>query len=221
MYSSASLKFFKGIKKNQNKIWYDKNKELYKSTYVAESAELISKLSESPEFKVLGLRGSAKTSIFRLHRDVRFSKNKTPYKTANGFVMSRSGRKQDEGFFYLHMEPNNCFMAIGFWYPGPKLVASLRNWIVEHPKMYLELEKKLRLRKLKFEKDDDLKRLPQGFQKVENKDLHEALKRRHFLVQENISDADMCSPKLIKKIRSFAKRSAPLLLWGWSIEQGL
>lgn len=222
MYSKSSIQFFKGIKKNPNKIWYEKNKEVYKSTYVAESAELIQRLSQSPEFQILGLRGSVKTSLFRLHRDVRFSKDKSPYKTWNGFVMSRSGQKKnDEGVFYLHMQPGECFVAVGFWEPDPKLLASMRAWIVEHEASFENLEKKLRSRKLKFEEDHSLKRLPQGFQQVRNIRLHAPLKRRHFIISEALTDADMTSPKLALKLRSFVKRTAPLLLWGWSIEQGM
>lgn len=222
MYSTESLKFFRGIKKNPNKIWYEKHKESYKSHYVAESAELIQRLTETDEFRVLGLHGSVKKGLFRLHRDVRFSHNKIPYKHWNGFVMSRSGNKiNEQGFFYLHTEPGKCFMAMGFWHPDPKLLASMRNWIVEHPQIYLDLEKKLKSRKLLIDNDDSLKRLPQGFQAVDNQQLHVALKRRHFIVKEDLTDAELCSSALIRKIKSFAKRSAPLVLWGWSIEQGL
>jgi uncharacterized protein (TIGR02453 family) len=222
MYSKASLQFFKGIKKNPNKIWYEKNKENYKKTYVAESAELMQRLAQSPEFQILGLRGSIKTSLFRLHRDVRFSKDKSLYKTWNGFVMSRSGQnKNDEGVFYLHMQPGQCFVAVGFWEPDPKLLASMRRWIVEHPEAYESLEAKLKSRKLKFDEEHSLRRLPQGFKSVCDKNLQAALKRRHFIISKALSDEDMTSVNLVSKLRSFVKKTAPLLLWGWSIEQGL
>jgi uncharacterized protein (TIGR02453 family) len=221
-YSEQTFKFFRGIKKNQNKIWYEKNKALYQDVFVRPSLDLVESLSETPEFRVLGLKSCGKSSVFRLHRDVRFSHNKSPYKHYNGLVMSRSGSKKDAGVFYLHVEPANCFVAFGFWQPDPKLLSAFRNWIVAHPKEYLEnVETKLHLRKIEFDNSDSLKKLPLGYREESNEKIFEALKRRHFVVSERLSDKDMLSPRFKTKLRAFAKRAAPLMLWGWSVESSL
>jgi len=214
-YTAETLKFFRGIKKNQNKEWYEKNKPVYRRAVYDISAALIEALSRTPEFKALGLKGSAKASQFRLHRDVRFSHNKAPYKTHAAFVMTRSGQKKDPGVFYMHVQPGAGGLYMGYWQVDPKILANFRNWIVEHPEEYLRnVENKLKARKFSFSNEDDLKRMPRGYELVKDERIHAALKRRSFGVWEDLSDAELTGPRLDARIRSIAKRAAPLLLWG-------
>ena len=64
------------------------------------------------------IKGDRKTSLFRIHRDVRFSNNKDPYKTNAGAAMTRTGSKNDPGVLYFHLSPEECFFAAGFYQPG-------------------------------------------------------------------------------------------------------
>jgi uncharacterized protein (TIGR02453 family) len=222
-YSTDTLKFFRGIKRNPRKDWYEKNKALYKESYSEASGRLIEVLSRSPEFQAIGLKGTAKQGVFRLHRDLRFSHDKSPYKSHNGFIMSRSGSKKDAGVFYMHFEPGASSLWMGYWLPEPQLLTRFREWIVAHPDKYLDsVERKLSARKLKFSSDDDLKRLPQAFRGVEDSRIHPALQRRSHLVFENLSDEEtLDGARLLRRVRSFAKRSAPLILWGAALEEGV
>ncbi len=217
-YTDETLKFFRGIKRNQKKEWYEKNKALYQRVFQEASGLLIEALKKNPEFGALDLKGSQKSSLFRIHRDVRFSHNKLPYKTHGAFVMTRSGGKKDPGVFYMHVEPSASGMWLGYWQLDPKILANFRNWIVEHPDRYLaNVEERLKSRGLEFSSDDDLKRLPRGFQEIKDTRLHAALKRRSFGVWVPLTDAELTGPKLESKVRDFVKRASPLLLWGESL----
>ncbi|MEO5668416.1 MAG: DUF2461 domain-containing protein [Bdellovibrionota bacterium] len=213
-YTDATLKFYRSIKRNQKKEWFEKNKPVFKSSFQDTSVKLIEALSKSPEFRALGLKGGPK-NLFRIYRDVRFSNNKAPYKTHGSFVLTRSGNKKDPGVFYMHVEPGASGFYLGYWQLDPKLLATFRSWIVSHPEEYLRnVEDKLASRKLTFSDDDNLKRLPAGFREVTDERIKPALLRRSFGVWESLSDKDLTGPRLEAKIRSFVKRAAPLLLWG-------
>ncbi len=221
-YTPETLKFFRGIKRHPNKEWYEKNKHVYKTSYYEASSRLIEALSRTTEFQALGLRGSGKEGIFRLHRDLRFSKDKSPYKSHNGYIMSRSGSKKDAGVFYMHVEPGASSLWMGYWLPEAKLLGRFRDWIAKHPDNYLEIESKLKARGLFFSTDEDLKKLPQAYRHIQDERLHPALKRRSHMVSEDVSDKELLdSPKLHKKIRDFARRSTPLMLWGAALEENL
>jgi uncharacterized protein (TIGR02453 family) len=213
-YTPETLKFYRGLRRNQKKEWFEKNKPLYQKVFVEASRTLIERLAKTPEFRALDLKGGPRT-IFRIYRDVRFSNDKRPYKTHGAFVMTRSGNKNDPGVFYFHVQPDgDCGMYLGYWQLDPKLLVKLRHWIAEHPEKYLEnVEKRLASRKLKFSTEDDMKRLPRGFETADER-VHHALKRRSFGFWESLTDADVTGPRLEAKIRSFVRRAAPLVLWG-------
>src|SRR5439155_25688264 len=79
------------------------------------------------------LKADSKRSIFRLHRDIRFSKDKSPYKTHAGAVMTRSGGKDDPGVLYLHVSPEGCFAAAGFHLPEAGTLRKMREAIKAKP----------------------------------------------------------------------------------------
>ena len=78
----------------------------------------------SPRRSEDSVKGDRKSSVFRIHRDVRFSKNKDPYKTNAGVAMTRSGSKNDPGVLYFHLSPEECFFAAGFHQPEPEALRS-------------------------------------------------------------------------------------------------
>ncbi len=95
---------------------------------------LIDDLTAAFAARRIPLRGDGKRSIFRLNRDVRFSKDKSPYKTHAGAVMTRSGSKKDNGLLYIHIDPTGCFAAAGFYQPEARGLAALRKAMLAQPK---------------------------------------------------------------------------------------
>ena len=122
MIQPSTLQFLKTIKKNNNKEWFDKNRTKYenaKQDYLAFVTEVL--LGLKLKDKTLQLL-EPKQCVFRINRDVRFSKNKDPYKTNFGASFSKGGKKIDCAGYYFHLEPGASFIAGGYWMPmAPEL----------------------------------------------------------------------------------------------------
>ena len=108
--------FFKALAFHQSKAWYDANRAIYEAEVKGPTVALLALLSQRFAAAGVPLRGDAR-SVFRLNRDVRFAREKHPYKTAGGAVLSRDGTRRTPGFVYLHIDPAGCFLAAGFWQP--------------------------------------------------------------------------------------------------------
>lgn len=123
------LKFLKKLQKNNNKVWFDANRDSYEQAksevkeLVAVTIKGISKFDPS----IASLE--PKDCMFRINRDVRFSKDKAPYKTNMGFMIAPGGKKSLKSCYYVHIEPGNCFVAGGIWMPMPEQLKLIRQEI--------------------------------------------------------------------------------------------
>ena len=131
----------------------------------------------------------AKDTIFRIYKDVRFSKDKLPYKTHFGCWMAKGGRKSTDAGYYFHLEPGKSFMAAGVWMPPGEQLKLIRQEILFNPGPYLELISTPEISK-QYErggKEDMLKKGPSGFPKDY---IHmEELKYKHYLWSRHYSDS--------------------------------
>jgi uncharacterized protein (TIGR02453 family) len=186
------LSFLKDLENNNNREWMNENKVRYleaKATFELLVQKLIDLLSETiPEL----IRTSPKECIFRLHRDIRFSKDKTPYKTNFGADIKKGGRKSPAASFYLHIQPGESFLAGGIYMPSPKMLAAIRQEIDYQSEDFRKILNqpvfKARFGPLQGEQ---LKRAPKGYQPDDpNIDL---LRHKSFISIHKIPDK-----KLIK-----------------------
>lgn len=109
-----ALPFLKALGFHQDRDWFKENKALYESDVKTPLGDLIEHVSARMEAEGLPLRGTRKTSLYRVNRDVRFSKNKDPYNTHASALLTRTGTKKDQGFAYVHMSNERSFVATGF-----------------------------------------------------------------------------------------------------------
>lgn len=215
-YSSEVWKFLRDLKRNNRREWFIKNRHRYDESVVTPTIELVEQLNALPFFKKLELSARPEKALFRIHRDMRFSPDKTPYKTHAGLVLTRRGIKKDHaGCFYLHLEPGAIFAATGFWQPPPAFLYLLRQWAVENPKKAKKVLKPLM--KPPSGDEETLSRLPRGFQQVEDPFLQALLLRKHWVVGLPLTERQVGSTALIKTIEKFMKSSEPLIKLGWSI----
>jgi uncharacterized protein (TIGR02453 family) len=214
-FGPKALAFFTALKFHQTKEWFEENRALYQSDVVEPMVALLEDLSETFAAAGIPLRAEGKKSLFRIHRDVRFSKDKSPYKTQAGAVMTRSGGKNDPGVLYIHVSPEGCFAAAGFHMPEPLTLAKLRAAIKAKPARFSAIEKALAKAKLGFSDYDKLTRVPRGFEEFKDGPLADAVRMKSFIVQEPLADKLVTSPKLEAAIVDFAKRALPLLQFGW------
>jgi len=133
------LKFLSDLKENNNRDWFQENKERYqivKQNHEGFVSKIISGVS-SFDSNVPLLKPSE--CVFRIYRDVRFSKNKEPYKTAFGAVFSQGGRKSKYAGYYLHIEPGNSFAGGGIWRPESEVLKSIRYEIYNFPEEFINV----------------------------------------------------------------------------------
>jgi len=128
MIQIQTLQFLSALKENNNKPWFDTNRKTYE-TAKKNFAEVVQELIKSIEKFDKGIEETqleVKNCTFRINRDVRFSKNKDPYKTNLGASFTKGGKKANSAGYYLQIDPNQCFLAGGIWMPEPDDLKKIR-----------------------------------------------------------------------------------------------
>jgi uncharacterized protein (TIGR02453 family) len=215
-FGPEALPFFKALAFHQTKEWFEQNRAIYETQIKEPFGELVEELSAAFAKAKLPLKGDRKSSLFRLHRDIRFSKDKSPYKTHAGAVLTRSGGKNDHGLFYIHISPEECFAAAGFYAPEPADLARLRRAIVRAPKPYAKMVDALAKGGLELSSEYDVSRVPREFADIDDSAIVAALKKKSFICSRPIRAARLKSAALIDDLVAFGKDSLPLLRWGWA-----
>jgi uncharacterized protein (TIGR02453 family) len=215
-FPEAAFVFLRGLAAEQNKAWFEDNKLLYEDAVLWPLTALIADLTSA--FTRLGvpLQGDPKRSVFRIHRDVRFARDKAPYKTNAGAVLTRDGGKNTPGLLYIHIQPDRCFTACGFYRPDIHPLQMIRDAIVASPTRYLSMLRCLADSDLHLAPDEDaLKRTPRGHESVTDPVLVDALRRRTFIVREPLTQGDVMSSGLPDRLVAFAQNASPLLDFCW------
>jgi uncharacterized protein (TIGR02453 family) len=214
-FGPDALPFFKALGFHQNKEWFEENRATYEAEVKTPFGDLIEDISAAFAKAGVPLKGDRKTSLFRLNRDTRFSKDKSPYKTHAGAVLTRGGVKDDKGLFYIHVAPDGCFAAAGFYHPEPDDLLRMRRAIVRAPKVYEKVVAGLEKAKIEQRDEGALKRLPRGFETVADPKIAAAILKKSFIGSRAIDEARLASPGLVGDLVAFAKQALPLLQWGW------
>ncbi len=212
MIEKSTLQFLTDLKKNNTKEWFDANRKRYeaaKEDVQNITQKLIMSIGKHDE-DIAALQ--LKESTFRINRDVRFSKNKAPYKSNISAIFSKGGKKADTAGFYMHIEPGAAFVAAGYWSPEAKKLASVRQEIDYNLD---EFKKILGAKKFKetfaegLSKEDSLQRPSKGYD--EENPAVEFLKLKSFIVTKKLTDADLMDKNFEKKIVTIFTAVKPFL----------
>lgn len=215
-FGDKALPFFRALDFHQNREWFQENRDLYDGHVLGPLGAFIAALNDACIEQGLPMRGTPKSSIFRIHRDVRFSKDKRPFKTHAGAVMTRSGTKNDPGLFYIHIAPEGCFAAVGFYDLEPRQLAAFRQAIVTAPERFRAMSARLAAEELAFDPQWSLKRPPREAAGIEAPDLVAALKLKSIVVKRALPDTVIHGPGLVADCAAFIEAAQPLLDFGWS-----
>ncbi len=215
-FGPKALAFFTALKFHQDKAWFEENRGLYQSDVLDPMVALLDDLSEAFAARKIPLKAEGKRSIFRIHRDVRFSKDKSPYKTHCGATLTRFGRKMEQGLIYIHIAPEGSFVAAGFHNLEPADLAKMRQAIAARPAKVKAMQAALANGKLALTNEFQLTRVPRGFEALKDGPLDGVVRLKSFLVEEPLSEAEIRSLKLTDRIVDFAQRARPLLDFGWA-----
>jgi uncharacterized protein (TIGR02453 family) len=217
-FPAEGFAFLRGLAAEQNRAWFEANKATYENDLRWPMTALVADLTSAFAQRGIPLQGDPKRSVFRIHRDVRFAKDKAPYKTNVGATLTRNGSKMGPGLLYVHVEPGRCFMGAGFYHPEPEHLTALRHAIADEPEAFRGMVAELAERGLHIDPDAEaLKRTPRGFEHVTGADLLQAVRRKSFLIRQKLTDAAMGSAALVDTIVTFAEQALPLLSYGWTV----
>ena len=206
---SSTLQFLRNLEKNNNREWFNENKTLYQEAQQDVISFVEKLIEEMADFDEEMGKLEAKKSVFRIYRDTRFSKDKTPYKTNFGAGLGMGKGNKISGY-YLHIEPGKSFLAGGVYKPEPSVLKTIRQEISafgDEFKAILEQDEfRNYFRGLSVE--DKLKKVPQGFEKDDK--MAEYLKLKHFIVTHPISDEQLLSENAVKEFTKIFKAMKPL-----------
>jgi uncharacterized protein (TIGR02453 family) len=214
-FRPAALTFFRELAANQDRAWFLANRDTYEREVLAPLRTLVADLATEFSRLGVGLTADPLKAVFRIHRDVRFSRDKAPYKTHAGAVLSRDGGKGAFGMFYIHIDPTGSFAASGFWQPEPKYLEALRIAMFEESgKLRAALDAAL-ASGAELLREDALTRLPRGFEHTAGTEAAELVKLRHLVVRWPIAAAALREPTLVGTLAGFGEAAKQLLAFGW------
>jgi uncharacterized protein (TIGR02453 family) len=215
-FGPQALPFLKALAFHQTKEWFEANRATYEQDVKTPMGDLVEDLTTAFAKAKIPLKGDRKSSLFRIHRDVRFAKNKDPYKTNVGAVMTRiGGSKSEPGLFYVHVEPEGCFTAAGFYDPAPETLGKLRGAMTRAPKVWKQTLGKLEKAGLAPSQDYALKRAPRGFEDTDDEEVAAGVRLKSIVVRRPVPEARIAQARLIDDLVDFARAALPLLAWGW------
>ena len=210
-FSNEAIKFLRGLKRNNDRVWFDERKAIYERELKAPMLALIGEINEAMlDFAPMHVRPPQKI-MMRIYRDIRFSKNKQPYKTHVSAWWVREGlEKTSGGGFYFHMSPEEVFVAAGVYMPEREQLLAIRRYLAEHHEEFRRLMKAKKLRTLMTEFDGaSLTRAPKGF--PEDHPAIDLLKNRQWGVSSRLPGDTATKASLGKVVVERFKAAAPVI----------
>ena len=198
--------FFEELKKNNNRDWFNANKSRYHESVVHPMGEYITSIAPPLEsispFYTADPRAHG-GSMFRIYRDTRFSRDKTPYKThAACHFRHQAGRDAHAPGFYMHIETAGISMGGGIWRPPSRQLGLIREFIADNPAAWEKLKKSAAIRKMGGIQGEALKRPPRGYA-VDARHITD-LKRKSFYLMTEADAALALGPELVtESVKAF------------------
>jgi uncharacterized protein (TIGR02453 family) len=212
-FTAGTFDFLRDLAENNSRAWFNDNKARYEASIKEPALDFIEDFA-TPLEKISkhfvadpSLQGG---SLFRIHRDTRFSKDKTPYKTNTGLHFRHFMAKDAHApGFYLHLEPGECFMGVGLWRPETSVAYAIRRHIDEHPADWKKATRSKRFTDVYSLQGDSLTRPPKGFD--EEHPLIEDLKRKDFIASARLTQKTVTSADFATVFEENCKRGVPLM----------
>jgi len=207
--SPRTFRFLRELAAHNERAWFEANKQRYVDEvrdpllrFVAAVGPKLAKLSRSVVADPRPVGGS----LFRIHRDVRFSKDKSPYKTHAALSFRHAdGKQKPAPGFYLHLGPDDVFAGGGLWHAPPEAVKQVRDAIVARPQAWAKVARACPL----DEAEDTLKRPPRGYDPAHR--FIEDLKRQSFTTGVSFTQTQACAEDFVERFTGACKKASPLM----------
>lgn len=205
--------FLRDLAENNDRDWFKQNQDAYEA-YVREPAldfinDFAGPLAKISSHFVVDSR-KVGGSLFRIQRDTRFAKDKTPYKPNTGMQFRhRAGKDVHAPGFYMHLQPGECFVGVGLWHPETASAYAIRERIAEDPAVWKRATRSKRFTERMTLGGDSLKRPPRGF--AADHPLIDDLKRKDFIASAPLTQKTVTSDRLMAEFTDVCRRSAPFM----------
>lgn len=216
MLQASTLKFLKGLRKNNTREWFEKNRKAYEAAR-EDMNQLVDDVIRQYGKKDEGIAPLvAKECVYRINRDVRFSKNKAPYKNNFAASLIKGGKKSLNAGYYIHIQPGGeSFIGGGRYMVEPAELKKIRQEIdyswEEFSKIILNKKFKNLYGELERGEGMALSREPKGYEK--DNPAIEYIKLKSFVATTDLSDEDLTSKDLVKKITAAFETLQPLIIF--------
>ena len=213
-FPPEGLAFLRRLKKNNTRPWFQKHKHEYEELVRFPMQCLIAELRDAMAMAAPELNIDPRRSIFRIYRDVRFSKNKAPFKTHIAASFNLRGRKgpTEQPGLYLHIGPEEVFIGGGLYMPASPQLKKLRAAMVEDPEEFLAVVRDPAFRRLFGTlQGDRLIRAPLGF--PADHPMIDHLKQKQFYVGVERDEGDVLRPRFAADVQKVFVRCLPLIRW--------
>jgi len=214
-FSPATFKFLKQLAQNNRREWFDANKDQYEGDVREPALAFIRQMEKpigriSPRFTAIAKKSGG--SLMRVHRDVRFLKDKRPYKTNVGIQFRHiAGKDVHAPGWYIHLEPGQCFLGAGIWHPDADALRAIRSAIDSGPKNWKRVSTAKEFRALWEPTGDSLKRPPRGYEEDHPAILD--LKRKDHIAVSKLTQAQIVGVGFAEEVARRFRIAAPYIGW--------
>ncbi len=212
-FTPGTFGFLKDLGSNNNRDWFKTNQTTYEEMIRQPALDFITDFNGplakiSPHF-VADSR-TVGGSLFRIQRDTRFSKDKTPYKLNTGMHFRHERAKDAHApGFYMHLEPGQCFVGVGLWHPESKVAYRIREYIDENQGDWKKATRSKAFSSVFELAGDSLKRPPKGFDP--DHALMEDLKRKSFMATTKVNQRDITASSFMDLFEGHCRRASPFM----------
>ncbi len=221
MFTPTSLAFLRGLARHNAKPWFEAHRESYENDVRAPMRGLIEEMDVRLARFAPEITGDPKRSMFRINRDIRFSKDKSPYKThaacwfRHRYASHKVGGEAEEGSagLYFHLQPRKSFVGAGIWMPPRPALNKIRDAIAEDARTFARIIEQPAAKRRFGGLDDGamLKRMPRGF--AEGHPAAKWLRYQSFTIGRELSDKQVLGPGLVRLLEGDFTLMMPLVRW--------
>jgi uncharacterized protein (TIGR02453 family) len=214
VFSERAFVLLAELKADNSKAWFDDHRNEIRLELLQPFVSLLDALTERLSTTPHPLQGSERT-MFRMNRDVRFSKDKSPYSTHVSGVLSQSGSKKDlDGIAYLHLDQSGGFAAVGWYNLSPEALGPIRDHMVEHPDLLLRMVKSLKNAGRGLSDEQSLKSMPRGYSQHAESEIAPYLRMKTLMVRHDLPKARWKSGAVVDDVVKLVLECQPLLAFG-------
>ena len=215
-FSKTGMRFLVDLAKHNDRAWFQPRKHIYETELLEPLQAFVADTSEALRKAKIPIGAVPTGSTFRIYRDIRFSRDKSPYKTNLGAYLSPSGGEHSApGGIYIHIQPKRSFVAVAFYELDKEALLRWRTAMARDPKRFQTMVRALGKNGLKISDEHPaLKRMPRGFEDQADSPVAKYFLLGSFTTGVDVSDSEVGSKRLIDRVVEIAKRAKPLLDYG-------